>query len=279
MRSIYDHSSYQVSALVTKSYSSSFSLATKLLSPKIRQDIYAIYGFVRYADEIVDTFHDQNQGKLLNQFEEEFHSALDSGLSINPIIHSFVQTFKKYHIEIQLVHAFLRSMKMDLSKKEYSDRDQYEEYIYGSADVVGLMCLKVFVNGSSEQYDKLKMAAMKLGSAFQKVNFLRDLKDDTLILERSYFPQFSGNKIGLSEFTLIVNEIEEDFRLSFEGIKQLPVSSRLGVYTAYRYYLSLLEKIKKSQPEEIFKKRFSISMPKKLYLLCKTTIRHNLNLI
>jgi phytoene/squalene synthetase len=194
MKELFDNVSYDCSKLVTKSYSTSFSLAVKMLSPKIRKDIYNIYGFVRFADEIVDTFHEYDKEKLMDNFEKNYYLALEQGISLNPILNSFQQTVHTYKIPEEMVNAFLKSMKADLYKTQYSTKEEYDEYIYGSADVVGLMCLKVFVNGDDAMFDSLKDAAMRLGSAFQKVNFLRDLKDDYEVLNRSYFPNIDlGN--------------------------------------------------------------------------------------
>lgn len=279
MKYLYDQTSYACSAIVTKHYSTSFALASRLLGKEIRPAIYAIYGFVRYADEIVDTFHDSDQEWLLERFEQDFYLAIEKNISLNPILHAFTQTVKKYNIDLSLVEAFLDSMRTDLYKKDYTNKEEYENYIYGSADVVGLMCLKVFVNGDADRYEALKNSAMKLGSAFQKVNFLRDLRDDTQVLERSYFPYLTGKNITAETHQQIINEIEQDFREAFIGIKNLPKSSRLGVYTAYRCYLSLLKKIKKSRPEEILRSRFRVSNAIKIYLLGKSLIRHNLNMI
>ena len=196
MKELFDSVSNDCSKLVTKSYSTSFSLAVNMLSAEIRKDIYNIYGFVRFADEIVDTFHDYDKEQLMIHFERDYYLSKEQGISLNPILNSFQQTVKKYNITDEMVQAFLKSMKADLSKTEYKTKEEYDDYIYGSADVVGLMCLKVFVNGNEEMYETLKDAAMRLGSAFQKVNFLRDLKDDFELLNRSYFPNVDLGKLN-----------------------------------------------------------------------------------
>jgi phytoene/squalene synthetase len=243
MKELFDNVSYDCSKLVTKSYSTSFSLAVKMLSPKIRKDIYNIYGFVRFADEIVDTFHEYDKEKLMDNFEKNYYLALEQGISLNPILNSFQQTVHTYKIPEEMVNAFLKSMKADLYKTQYSTKEEYDEYIYGSADVVGLMCLKVFVNGDDAMFDSLKDAAMRLGSAFQKVNFLRDLKDDYEVLNRSYFPNIDLGKLNQDSKQLIIEEIEEDFDYAYDhGILKLPVEAKFGVYMAYRYYRRLLKK-------------------------------------
>ena len=212
MKDIFDKVSYKCSENVTKTYSTSFSLATRLLSEKIRKDIYNIYGFVRFADEIVDSFHNYNKAELFNEFSDDLENALTRKIHLNPILNSFQDTFHKYNIDKDLVDSFMKSMRMDLTKKKYSTVKEYKEYIYGSADVVGLMCLKVFVQGDRKLYNKLKNSAMKLGSAFQKVNFLRDLKADKEDLNRTYFPNTKFEKLNEFEKNEIINEIENDFK-------------------------------------------------------------------
>jgi len=245
MKELFHTVSENCSKLVTKSYSTSFSLAVNMLSPAIRNDIYNIYGFVRFADEIVDTFHEYDKEELMFQFENDYYAAHKAGISLNPILNSFQQTVRKYNIEDHMVQAFLKSMKSDLHKTEYQTKAEYEEYIYGSADVVGLMCLKVFVNGDDNKYNELKDAAMRLGSAFQKVNFLRDLKDDFEVLNRSYFPNIDLGQLNAKSKQLIVDEIEADFDYAYKhGILKLPVEAKFGVYMAYRYYRRLLKKLK-----------------------------------
>lgn len=279
MREVFDETSHNISEVVTKKYSTSFSLAVRMLSPKIRPAIYSIYGFVRFADEIVDTFYDHNQKKLINRFEKHYYRAYKKNISLNPILHSFQQTVKKYDIPDDLIQAFLDSMKMDLKKSVYNTKEEYEQYIYGSADVVGLMCLKVFVNGDEEKYDLLKNSAMSLGSAFQKVNFLRDFKDDTELLDRSYFPQIDFNNLDQEKKNAIIEEIENDFRKAYVGIKKLPIEAKFGVYTAYIYYSKLLKKLKKTHYSKILNSRIRVSNPMKLGLLAKSYLTFKLNLL
>ncbi|MBT8221940.1 MAG: phytoene/squalene synthase family protein, partial [Eudoraea sp.] len=231
MKAIFDRVSYECSKTVTESYSTSFALATRMLSPSIRSDIYNIYGFVRFADEIVDTFHEFDKAGLFQEFEKDLDNAIEQGISLNPILNSFQHTYHKYGIPKHLVEAFMKSMRMDLTKKDYKTHEEYKEYIYGSADVVGLMCLRVFVKGDDEQYENLKESAMALGSAFQKVNFLRDLKADHEYLNRSYFPDTNLLELDEQSKARIVQEIKEDFALGFEGIVKLPNEAKFGVYT------------------------------------------------
>lgn len=280
MKELFDSVSQNCSKLVTQSYSTSFSLAVKMLSPSIRTDIFNIYGFVRFADEIVDTFHNYDKVDLMKRFEEDYYHAKETGISLNPILNSFQQTINKYNIEDHLVQAFLKSMKADLTKKEYQTKEEYAEYIYGSADVVGLMCLKVFVNGNDAKYNELKDAAMRLGSAFQKVNFLRDLKDDYEVLNRSYFPNIDLGQLNQKSKQLIIKEIEEDFDYAFKnGILKLPVEAQFGVYMAYRYYRRLLKKLKAVPSEKIMDSRIRISNPMKINLLARSYVKYKLNII
>ena len=244
MKKLFDQVSESCSRIVTESYSTSFTLATKMLDSSIRQDIYNIYGFVRFADEIVDSFHDFNKEELLNLFELDLKKSIKDKISLNPILNSFQKTLNKYEIDYELVNSFLKSMKSDLNKKQYLSSEEFDEYVYGSADVVGLMCLKVFVKGDQKQYNDLKPYAMSLGSAFQKVNFLRDLKADHDGLNRSYFPNLDIDKFDEKSKTIILNEINKDFSHALKGIFLLPSSARFGVYTAYKYYLKLLNKLK-----------------------------------
>lgn len=280
MKQLFDDVSYKCSKLVTKNYSTSFSLAVKMLSPTIRSAIYNIYGFVRFADEIVDTFHDYDKKVLLQEFEDEYYKAVKNGISLNPILNSFQQTVKQYHIPDELVAAFLKSMKFDLYKTIYATKEEYDEYIYGSADVVGLMCLKVFVNGNDDMYNELKAPAMKLGSAFQKVNFLRDLKDDFEVLNRSYFPNIDLGSLNNESKEIIIKEIENDFDEAFQnGILKLPVEAKFGVYMAYRYYRRLLKKLKAVPSSKIMDSRVRISNPMKINLLARSYVKYKLNLI
>ena len=279
MKNIFDEVSYSCSENVTKTYSTSFSLATRLLSENIRKDIYNIYGFVRFADEIVDSFHDYNKTELFNDFSDDLEKALANKIHLNPILNSFQHTFHKYNIDKDLVDSFMKSMRMDLTKKKYSTVKEYKEYIYGSADVVGLMCLKVFVQGDEKLYNKLKNNAMKLGSAFQKVNFLRDLKADKEDLNRTYFPNTKFEKLNESEKNEIINEIENDFKDGLEGIKQLPIDAKFGVFMAYRYYNQLLKKLKKTPATEIINRRIRVPNLKKIELLTRSYVKYQLNLL
>jgi phytoene/squalene synthetase len=246
MKSIFDDVSNDCSKIVTKTYSTSFSLATKMLSKKIRQHIYNIYGFVRFADEIVDSFHDYNKEILFKDFSLDLEKSLKNKIHLNPILNSFQATYHKFNIDKDLVDSFMSSMKKDLYKTKYMSNQEYEDYIYGSADVVGLMCLKVFVNGNTKKYEELKSFAMRLGSAFQKVNFLRDLKDDFEVLNRTYFPNTDLNQLDEESKIKIIGEIEEDFKEGLNGIKKLPIEAKFGVFMAYRYYSQLLKKLKKT---------------------------------
>lgn len=280
MKALFDKVSHNCSKLVTKSYSTSFSLAVKMLSPKIRAAIYNIYGFVRFADEIVDSFHTYDKEKLINKFEADYYEAINDGISLNPILNSFQQTVFKYQITDDLVQAFLKSMKADLYKNDYQTKEEYEAYIYGSADVVGLMCLKVFVNGDTKKYEELKKPAMRLGSAFQKVNFLRDLKDDIENLDRSYFPNIDLKKLNDDSKNSIIKDIEKDFEIAYkEGILELPIEAKFGVYVAYRYYKRLLKKLKKTPYSKIMETRVRISNPMKINLLARSFVKYKLNLI
>lgn len=279
MKQLFDDTSFVCSKIVTKKYSTSFSLAVKMLSPTIREGIYSIYAFVRLADEIVDSFHEYDKNELMNRFEADYYKALEMGISLNPILNSFQQTVKKFNITDDLVQAFLTSMKLDLNKTEYHTISEYHNYIYGSADVVGLMCLKVFVNGDSEKYESLKGPAMKLGSAFQKVNFLRDLKDDVEILNRSYFPGVNFKMLDLKSKQSIIEDIESDFAEAYNGIKLLPIEAKFGVYTAYVYYKRLLNKLKATPSKAILNSRIRVSNPVKISLLAKSFVVYKLNLL
>lgn len=280
MKQLFDEVSFDTSKLVTKKYSTSFSLAVKMLSPTIRAAIYNIYGFVRFADEIVDTFHNYKKETLFNDFESQYYRALEDGISLNPILNSFQTTVRRYNITDDLVSSFLKSMRSDLSKTTYQTREEYEEYIYGSADVVGLMCLKVFVNGNEKKYNELKKAAMRLGSAFQKVNFLRDLKNDYELLNRSYFPNVDLSSLDAKSKRLIIEEIEEDFDYAVtHGIMKLPTEAKFGVYMAYRYYRRLLIKLNSVPSSKIIHTRVRISDPMKINLLARSYVKYKLNMI
>ena len=279
MKALFDIVSRSCSKTVTNSYSTSFSLATKMLAPSIRQDIYNIYGFVRFADEIVDTFHDYDKEKLFNDFEQDLHKAIDARISLNPILNAYQETVHKYGIQKELYDAFMDSMRLDLHKNEYLSIEEYKQYIYGSADVVGLMCLKVFVKGDKQKYEELKESAMSLGSAFQKVNFLRDLKADYDDLSRSYFPNVDLSQLNEVNKEQIIQEIEDDFRNGLKGIAHLPVEAKFGVYTAYIYYRKLLQKLKRVPSLEIRKRRIRVPNYQKAGLLAKSYISYRLNLI
>jgi phytoene/squalene synthetase len=279
MKSIFDQVSFDCSQNVTKSYSTSFSSAVKMLAPSIRQDIYNIYGFVRFADEIVDSFHDYNKEELFALFEKDLELALKNKISLNPILNAFQHTVFKYNIPKELIDAFIKSMKLDLTKTEYKTELEYKEYIYGSADVVGLMCLKVFVNGDIVKYEILKDAAMRLGSAFQKVNFLRDLKADYEDLNRTYFPNTDLSKLDEVSKLKIIEEIEADFKAGYEGLIHLPIEAKFGVYTAFVYYKKLLSKLKKTPSTEIKNTRIRVSNYQKYGLFAKCYFTYKLNII
>ena len=279
MKKLFDQVSENCSKVVTKSYSTSFTLATKMLDSSIRQDIYNIYGFVRFADEIVDSFHDFDKQDLLNLFELDLKKSIKDKISLNPILNSFQKTFNKYEIDYELVNSFLKSMKWDLNKKKYLNKEELDEYVYGSADVVGLMCLKVFVKGDKKQYNDLKPYAMSLGSAFQKVNFLRDLKADHDGLNRSYFPNLNIEEFDEKSKKLILNEINNDFSHALKGIFLLPSSARFGVYTAYKYYLKLLNKLRNTNPLKIKSTRIRVPNYQKINVLARSYVRYRLNIL
>ena len=279
MKSIFDSVSNECSKIVTKSYSTSFSSAVKMLSPNIRQDIYNVYGFVRFADEIVDSFHDYDKEELFKMFETDLKLALENKISLNPILNSFQNTVHLHKIPKELIDAFMKSMKLDLTKKNYLSQSEYNEYIYGSADVVGLMCLKIFVKGNDLQYNELKQSAMRLGSAFQKVNFLRDLKSDFEGLNRTYFPNTDLTKLDEISKNEIIREIESDFKAGYEGIVNLPADAKFGVYTAYVYYKKLLVKLKNTPSEEIKNARIRVPNFQKVGLLANCYVKYRLNLL
>ena len=279
MKALFDQVSNECSIRVTKKYSTSFSSAVKMLAPSIRQDIYNIYGFVRFADEIVDSFHDYDKEFLFDRFQKDLNFALDQKISLNPILNSFQYTVNKYNIPKKLITSFMKSMKMDLYKSEYKTNEEYNEYIYGSADVVGLMCLQVFVKGDIEKYNELKDSAMRLGSAFQKVNFLRDLKADFEELNRTYFPNTDLSQLDENSKQEIIKEIESDFEAAFIGIKKLPIEARFGVYTAYRYYKKLLLKLKKTPSTEIKNSRIRVSDYQKVSLFAQCYFNFKLNIL
>jgi|TARA_B110000971_G_scaffold113874_1_gene116809 phytoene/squalene synthetase len=278
MKKLFDTVSQDCSRLVTNAYSTSFSLATKMLDASIRNHIYNIYGFVRFADEIVDSFHNHNKKYLLDNFEADLFTSIKDKISLNPILNSFQLTVNTFKIDHDLIKAFMKSMRLDLKKSTYKTQAEYEEYIYGSADVVGLMCLKVFVKGDEKKFNNLKKPAMALGSAFQKVNFLRDLKDDFQELERNYFPNVDFNNFNESSKLLIINEIETDFETSLTGILKLPKEARFGVYTAYKYYYKLLDILKKTPSINIQNTRIRVANYQKMIVFVRCYFRYKLNL-
>jgi phytoene synthase len=279
MKQLYDSISSESSKIITKKYSTSFSIAVNLLSSNIREAIYNIYGFVRVADEIVDSFEEYPKEELLDRFEEEYRYSLKVGISTNPVINAFQGTVSKYNIDHALVDSFLKSMRTDLEKQNYDNQEEIDNYIYGSADVVGLMCLKVFVQGDDEKYNNLKEPAMKLGSAFQKVNFLRDLNEDFENLNRSYFPNINPNNFTEADKSKVLLEINNDFEEAYKGIVKLPKEAKLAVYVAYKYYFNLLNKIERTPSKTLKEKRIRVSNPKKMALLVVSFFNFKLNLV
>lgn len=276
---IFQQVAFDSSKLVTRRYSTSFSIAVRFLDASIREAIYAIYGFVRLADEIVDTFHDYNKKELLDRFEEDYYYSFRTGIGLNPILHAFQLIVKKYQIEDELIQAFLTSMRADLTKSQYESKRETDLYVYGSADVVGLMCLKVFVEGNANAYEQLKVPAMKLGSAFQKVNFLRDIHCDLDELGRSYFHQIGSSGLTVRTKDEIIAEIEDDFREALKGITLLPNKAKPAVMIAFTYYRQLLAKIKKQRPEALMTTRITIPWSRKFVLLLETLLRYKLGKI
>ena len=273
---MFDNLSLQVSKMTTRAYSTSFSLGIYCLSNSLRDSVYSIYGFVRLVDEIVDSFEGFDKKLLLAKFKIETYEAIENRISLNPILNSFQHAVHQYNIGLDLVETFLQSMEMDLEKVDYT-AEKYQQYILGSAEVVGLMCLHVFTGGNIDQFNELKPYAMKLGAAFQKVNFLRDMKDDYHVLGRTYFPD-----VDISEFTLAAKEqieqdIENDFRIALKGIKMLPSTSRGGVYLAYVYYKALFNKIKKLPPKQVLTERVRINNGKKLGIMVNCMVQNKLN--
>lgn len=277
-KSLFDQVSVECSKTTTLSYSTSFSLGIKMLSKKHQKAIYSIYGYVRFADEIVDTFHDYDKSKLLNKFRADTIEAIEDRISLNPIINAFQAAYHEYNMTWDLVDTFLKSMEMDLNDVAY-DEENYEQYILGSAQVVGLMCLKIFTNGDQKMYDHLTPSAMRLGSAFQKINFLRDLNADYQELGRVYFPNVDMQEFNWDTKRKIESEIAQDFAVAYQGILQLPKDSRYGVYLAYTYYLRLFDKIKSLDPEVVLNNRIRIANPKKLALMFGSFLKHNFNLL
>jgi phytoene/squalene synthetase len=278
MKDLFDMISKKSSKLTTVTYSTSFSLGIRFFSRKFHDPIYAIYGFVRFADEIVDSFHNYDKAKLLERFKQDTYLAIDEGISLNPILNNFQWAVNKYRIEKELIDKFLRSMEMDLQDIEY-DQPAFEEYILGSAEVVGLMCLRVFCEGDEQKYQELKPSAMRLGSAFQKINFLRDLKADYQGLGRSYFPNIDLRKFDVDTKQNIEADIAIDFADGLEGIRKLPRGARFGVYMAYVYFYNLFLKIKQTRPSRIMNERIRIPNSTKYKLLVTSYIRHQLNML
>lgn len=276
MKSLFDEYSKQASKQVTKRYSTSFYTSTNALDKNIRVHIHNIYGFVRLADEIVDSFHEYDKSTLLTEFSNDCFLALERGISLNPILHSFQMTVNEFNIDHALIRQFLHSMEMDLHPTDYTDSD-YEEYIFGSAEVVGLMCLKVFVYGNEEEYLRLKPYAMKLGSAFQKINFLRDIHADYNELGRIYFPNIDINNIQIEDKRKIEAEIRQEFKDALIGIKQLPKKARFGVYVCYKYYTKLLKEIEQRNAKQLLQERIRVRDSKKLLVFAKSYIRHAIN--
>ena len=278
MKQLFDNVSGQCSKITTRSYSTSFSLGIRFLSKSLHAPIYSIYGFVRFADEIVDTFHDYNKEELLQEFKSETWKAIDRKISLNPILNSFQAVVNRYNIEPELIERFFESMETDLKLTTHTIQS-YSEYILGSAEVVGLMCLRVFTDNDDKLYQALKHPAMKLGSAFQKVNFLRDINADYTLLGRSYFPGVNFDSFSAQEKEIIQLDIEDDFQQGLNGIKQLPSTSRKGVYLAYYYYRKLFVMIKKTPPERVLNVRIRIPDHKKMVLMFQSMVRHQLNLL
>ncbi|GAB4028434.1 phytoene/squalene synthase family protein [Spirosoma koreense] len=278
MMALFDKTALECSKLITERYSTSFTLGIKTLDRKFHFPIYAIYGFVRYADEIVDTFHDYDKKTLLDRFRHDAYQAIEEGISLNPVLQSFQLVVRQYKIEQELIEAFLKSMEMDLRYQEY-DTDGYCEYIYGSAEVVGLMCLRVFCEGNQAEFDRLCGPARKLGAAFQKVNFLRDLQSDFVERGRTYFPGVDLNDFGCDTKQRIETDIQQDFDEAYTGILNLPRGARMGVYLAYIYYQTLFNKIKQLPAARIQAERIRVPNPQKIALLAQTYLKYRLNVI
>ena len=273
---LFDTTTFKCSKLITQHYSTSFTLGIKTLNSKFHYPIYAIYGFVRYADEIVDTFHEHDKGVLLDRFEQDSYQAIKEKISLNPVLNSFQNVVNQYKIQHELIAAFLKSMRMDLDQQTYND-SLYHEYIYGSAEVVGLMCLRVFCEGDGQMYQSLEEPARKLGAAFQKVNFLRDIKSDYYERGRIYFPNVDFSDFTQDAKQAIEEDIQADFDAAYQGILRLPNGAKLGVYLAYVYYLNLFKKIKKCSAALIAQQRIRIPDNRKIALLIGTYFRHRFN--
>jgi len=275
---LYDETCFECSKVITKKYSTSFSSGIKAFDEHLRYPVYGIYGFVRYADEIVDTFYGHDQAKLIQDFKEETYKAIEQKISLNPVLHSFQYVVNQYNIDIEFIEAFLRSMEMDLDKKAYDD-ENYKAYIYGSAEVIGLMCLRVFCNNNEALYQSLLPMARSLGSAFQKINFLRDVKSDFEERGRTYFPDVDFENFTLQDKHAIEKDIKAELDIAYEGIKKLPEGARLGVYIAYKYYLQLLKKIEATSADTILTQRIRVSDAHKRALYCKALLKRKLKII
>lgn len=275
---LFDDASYRCGRVITNAYSTSFSLAIRFLNKDFHAPIHAIYGFVRLADEVVDSFHAFPKRELMQRLRAEAFEAIESGISLNPLLNAFQATVHRYDIDLEMVDTFLRSMEMDLERTVYDQRG-YEEYILGSAEVVGLMCLKVFCERDAQLYTHLKEPAMKLGSAFQKINFLRDMHTDYAALGRSYFPGLRVNEFNEATKQRIEEDILADFKAGYDGITGLPKRARFGVYLAYVYYMALFKKISGMHAAAILQDRIRISDREKATLLVGSYVRHSLNRI
>ncbi len=278
MINLYNQTCQEISKLITNNYSTSFSMGIKVFAPKFRTPIYSIYGFVRFADEIVDTFHDSDRKLLLEEFKKETYLAIERKISLNPVLHAFQEVVHQYGLELEHIEAFLKSMEMDLYDIEYNDAT-LKEYIFGSAEVIGLMCLKVFCEGDNNEYKRLEEWAKSLGSAFQKINFLRDMKSDFEERGRTYFPNIDLTNFCQEDKAIIEADIQKDFDHAYIGIKQLPAGAKLGVFTAYRYYLSLFYKIKSAPAHNILSERIRINNGKKMYLLTSSMVKNRFGML
>ncbi len=278
MMDLYHKTCNECSKLITTKYSTSFSSGIRVFAKPLRSPIYGIYGFVRFADEIVDTFHDFSKADLLKKFKQDTYEAIENRISLNPVLHSFQQVVHEYNIDIEYIDAFLESMEMDLYFDKYEDA-LYNKYIYGSAEVVGLMCLRVFCKGNPDQFDSLKANAQSLGAAFQKINFLRDMKSDFEERGRTYFPEIDYSNFTNEDKKSIEADIANDFKHGYEGILNLPEGARFGVYLAYNYYINLFEKIKKSTAVVVKEKRIRVNDSRKMLLLFSSALRNSMNMI
>ncbi len=278
MMSLFNRSCTDCSRIITQNYSTSFTMGIKVFDKRFQDPIYGIYAYVRLADEIVDTFLDKDKAALLREFKEDTIKAIERGISTNPVIHAFQEVVRAYEIEWELIEAFLQSMEMDLHPTDYNNK-LYDHYIYGSAEVVGLMCLRVFCEGNRQQYDQLREPARRLGAAFQKVNFLRDMKSDFEERGRVYFPDVKFTCFDDESKKIIEQDIKSDFDAAYQGILQLPRGSQFGVYTAYKYYLNLFHKITHASPQKVLQERIRVANPQKMVILVKSMLRYQLNFL